>query len=267
MAEIGNVPGRLIIWVMEENVKLVIAILIAALAVGLLLYQRAAQRHLYRENRNLLLQKNLMEEYYASLNEQMELTRKLRHDIANHIQTLEELARIVGEKPETSIYADSLRRQYHRLQKMAYTQNAVIDAAIHNKIKLCREEGIRTSITITSFQIGKVSEIEILGILYNLFDNAIEGCKKVRDENMRFLEFSVKNVASQLILNMRNSAVNVEMKNGKLLTTKKDKKKHGIGISIVKDTVKQYNGYVKYQFQDGIFDILVILDVYKQQED
>ena len=242
---------------------MMIVILFSAVILGLLWYLKTEQKYLYLENRNLLLQKNLIEEYYASLNEQMELTRKLRHDIANHIQTLEELAKVAGAKPETSVYADSLRRQYRKLEKMTYTQNAVIDAAISNKLKLCREEEIRTGISITSFQIGHVTEIEILGIIYNLFDNAVESCRKVVPGERRFIEFSAKNVASQLVLNMKNSAVDVRIKNGKLMSTKNDMRKHGVGMSIIIDTVEKYDGYVKYQFQDGVFEILVILDVEK----
>ena len=65
------------------------------LVVGSLFYLKEEQRRLYKENQNLLLQRRLMEAYDSSLREQIELTRKMRHDIANHLQTLEELMHVV----------------------------------------------------------------------------------------------------------------------------------------------------------------------------
>ena len=73
--------------------NIITAILFIMLIVGSLVYLKREQLHLKRENQNLIMQKKLVEAYNDVLMEQMILTRKLRHDIKNHLRTIEELNR------------------------------------------------------------------------------------------------------------------------------------------------------------------------------
>ena len=52
----------------------------------------------------------------------MDATRKLRHDIGNHIQTIEQL-----------------KGQYEGLKWAQYCQDIVVDSILNNKERICRE--------------------------------------------------------------------------------------------------------------------------------
>ena len=237
-------------------------VLIIALVVGIILYQRIEQKHLYSENQNLQHQQRLMEEYYTTLSEQMKLTAKLRHDIANHIQTLERLIELKeGNVPEMASYAGELRCQYEQLIPMNFCKNIVIDAVLCNKAKICSKEEIKANIQIHSIEIGNISEVEILGILYNLFDNAIESCRKINKNENPFLDFICDNISSQLVMKMRNNVSTIKMDKGRFLTTKKENEFHGVGLSIIEDIVKKHNGSVKYQVEEGIFEIMIVMEI------
>lgn len=47
--------------------------------------------------------------------------------------------------------------------------------------------------------------------------------------------------------------------NGRLVTGKKDKQKHGWGIKSVVSTAEKYNGTVEYNYTDYMFSVSVML--------
>lgn len=261
--------GAVLVFVMREDFTLgYMAMPVAGILVliaGVILYQHMEQTYLYRENQSLHLQQQLIREYNDTLKEQIELTRKLRHDIGNHMQTLETLAAICGERPEFKAYADSLRQQYHLLQRTSYCKNMIVDAVLCNKIRLCRREGIEAQIDIRSLELGEIEEKDILVVLYNLLDNGIESCRRVREQEPGkrvFLELTAENRASQLILKMRNSASGMEHAasgRGIPATSKKDRKRHGIGMQILKDVAEKYNGQMRFQGEKEVFSVLICL--------
>ena len=232
------------------------------LVVGSLFYLKEEQRRLYKENQNLLLQRRLMEAYDSSLREQIELTRKMRHDIANHIQTLEELMHVVipADKGAEQIadYAQKLRCQFQELQGVVYCSKPLINAVITSKVKRCMQEGIRTDIRIHSFEYGRIPDCEIISVLFNLFDNAIEGCERLSEERERFLELVCDNNASWLMIRIKNSSEAVKIEEGRPQTVKKGD--HGLGLSIIEDVVKRHNGTWEYQAQGDIFEVNIALE-------
>ena len=105
------------------------------------------------------------------------------------------------------------------------------------------------------------NETDICCILSNLLDNAIESAEKSSEKllNIEFFSHADRNM---LFIEIENSCDNEpNMKNGHLLTAKKDKSKHGIGLYSVEKTVKKYNGelYFNYSEDTKKFRISVML--------
>jgi sensor histidine kinase regulating citrate/malate metabolism len=51
------------------------------------------------------------------------------------------------------------------------------------------------------------------------------------------------------------------MKRGKLLTSKNNASNHGIGTENIKDIVAKYQGDVRFDFDDDMFSVRVIMPV------
>lgn len=95
-------------------------------------------------------------------------------------------------------------------------------------------------------------------ILSNLLRNAVEACQMLETE--RIILISVKMYQSQIIIDISNTTANqVKIKQNKLVTTKKDKKNHGLGSENVYYMVQSRNGILNYSNEKGWFKAEVIL--------
>lgn len=89
-------------------------------------------------------------------------------------------------------------------------------------------------------------EEDLVTLLTNLLDNAIEACEKLDPENKavsRNIQFKMVLEEGQLILSVRNPVTTpVQIKNNMIVTSKKDSIHHGIGLSNVDAVIKKYGG-------------------------
>ena len=84
-----------------------------------------------------------------------------------------------------------------------------------------------------------IDDLDLCIVLGNLIDNAIEACEKINEkEFQRVIQVSARIYLNQIYIKVINSKNNkVEKRNNKFLTSKKDKKNHGIGLENVKEAV------------------------------
>ena len=102
-----------------------------------------------------------------------------------------------------------------------------------------------------------IENIDLCSILQNLLDNAIDASKKEEVKDIHIKMCQQKNYLSITIKN--RSSADVLKTNPGLLTTKADKKAHGIGTRIVKKLVDKYDGAIDYSMDSGYFVVSVLL--------
>lgn len=90
-------------------------------------------------------------------------------------------------------------------------------------------------------------------MLGNLIDNAIEASK---NEKEPYIEVKIKKTEKFLVIVIQNKCTKANIT---LKTTKPDKNLHGIGISSVKHTVKQYDGEFIIKKDDDFFSANVMI--------
>ena len=60
-------------------------------------------------------------------------------------------------------------------------------------------------------------------------------------------------------MRIENSYLNVNLVQGNFLTTKKDKKGHGLGLESVKEVVSKYDGVLQITCDNGVFIVEAVL--------
>ena len=108
-------------------------------------------------------------------------------------------------------------------------------------------------------EIEKNMEMDVCIILANIVDNAIRACEEVDNPTMGLEIYRDKNYLNIILDN--KVAHSVLSDNPKLSTTKKDKKKHGIGILSVKSTAEKYNGMLNFYEKGDKFTVHVVLKI------
>lgn len=129
-------------------------------------------------------------------------------------------------------------------------ESKAVSAVINSKLSQCRRENIEITASATDY-IGKFNETDISILLANLFDNAIEACRKL--EGRKYISFLAEKNKGYLRIIMKNTAPESEEKNKKLITTKPDKKNHGYGIKTVKELSEKYEGMYDFLCEKGEF--------------
>ncbi len=179
-----------------------------------------------------------------------ERIKKERHELKNnylYIQTL------LSEKRYEDIekYLEkSIGQKMEEISDVS-TGNAMIDYIINRKIIDVRKQNIRIYTEVMLPKDLSVDEERFCTIFLNLFNNAVEACENIDSPDIHIVLKCVKNYLCCEIRNKVNQ--DVFSANPELKTTKKDKKNHGLGLKIVKETIKECDGIFNTSLEGNYF--------------
>lgn len=203
------------------------------------------------ENHMMKQQNKSYEKQLLIMKASEEVARSLRHDLKNHMTTLEALS----QEGAAAKYAQSLAQQLRDVQSVSNTGLLSLDSLINYKLGSL---GSDVSFTYDAHIPPDlpIDDFDLTIILGNLIDNALEALEKVID-NQKELSLLINYDKGRLVIQLKNSYAG-EL-NKALYTTKTDKQYHGIGLKNVKSVVQMYKGTLDITFSNGIFTAEVIL--------
>lgn len=200
---------------------------------------------------NLKLQQIEMENKLTeNMTDVVENLRNLRHDMNNHLGILQGLLSL-HEYDEATQYLNSLLEDLNVANNFVFVDNKLLSVLINSKISkaIALNIHVETEIHVNTFPLD---DRDLCALVGNILENAIEAASF---SNEAHINFSMKKENSQLTIQCENSfSVEPVFHNGELITTKEDKKYHGIGTKIIKSTVETYNGQVNF-FVDELFHV------------
>ena len=218
-------------------VFIVIILLIAAL---LIVGQILRIKGLREENQIMELYVQTMDEFYKGISERMNAMRRYHHDIAKHIQILEALSERGSNTEQIQGFAEELKQQCVQMEKKSICEDYMINTILSLKKEMCDEKQIPFYVTVENGRYNYVEEADMVGLLYNLLDNAIEANENVEEGHRKGIWFEMKREDDNILIHMRNhtkAGVKLSFK-----TTKKQKEEHGIGTKIIYNILEKYDG-------------------------
>ena len=118
-------------------------ILLGVLLVFLLLAAGVMKtREMEQENRLMQSYMASMEEFYSGIQNRIEATRKYRHDLAKHIQTLEALLGKSTDTAEMEEYVQDLKKRYDTLKKQEFCSDELVNSILTIKQEQCSGKDI-----------------------------------------------------------------------------------------------------------------------------
>lgn len=177
----------------------------------------------------------------------LENTRMLRHDMKNKLSMLYTMAQ-KSQNEELLSHLKELTDNCKQTKEYAHSGNTTIDSIINYKLQKAEEKRVKVTADIIIPTELNVSTFDIAVVLGNLLDNAIEAVTYVED---RWIDIRVKYTKGRLIIEINNSYDGTLLTTQKgIVTRKKDKKNHGMGIKSVETTLEKYDGALQIT-QDG----------------
>lgn len=165
-------------------------------------------------------------------NQKSEEYNKILHDYKNLIGFLKDIK--INEEVKKDILAHiDLKNQ----RELIHTNNAVFNYALNNAMAKADEMGIDFHGTYPSVIAEGISSYDLLSLLSNLFDNAIEASQKA---DIKEIVYKIECNEYNFIVRVKNTYEESCFNNFE--TTKNDKNKHGLGLNIIKEIVDKYHG-------------------------
>lgn len=202
-------------------------------------------------------QQELMETHYHEVDNMYQQIRGWRHDYRNHIQTMKAYA--AAENWEAlSHYLDLLDEDLTTVDTVVKTGNPMTDAILNSKISLAKSKNIQViadahiSVKLTS------SEIDLCCIIGNLFDNAIDACLKLPEEQ-RLIRIYMDMKNTQLYISFTNFTAEKKLKKEGTLFRSTKGAGHGFGLARIDAIVERQEGYLSRNSEDGAFTTEILL--------
>ena len=182
--------------------------------------------------------------YYLMVKESQEKMKQVYHDMNNHMENIRSLK---NSSEDVNEYINNIENEVKNNKNIYNTGNALLDIILYEKSKDCIKNNIDFNVGIDFSKCEFIDMIDISSIFSNLIDNAIEACNKIDDNNIeKYITIKGIFIKSYYVVRCENSKTNkVIIKNNKILTSKKDKFLHGIGLDSIKSSIKKYNGELK----------------------
>ncbi len=194
-------------------------------------------------------------EYYNEVGRKYEETRKIRHDINNHLIALGILIN-EGKIDEAKAYLGEITADISANKPPAAAGRPVLDALLFGKSQTAENYGIKLEITVDAAFPESISDYELCGIFGNILDNAIEACAKY--DGQKFIHLAVKKQMDMICIFCENPCLS-DAVSPALETSKSDRTAHGYGIRRVKQLAEKHGGTLKISVQNNLFSISVLI--------
>lgn len=239
----------------QERQYIVLLLLALFSFVGLLWTTVVLSRQRKLEQQSMYAEMN--RKYYESMEQQHFEIRRMRHDMANHLQTLS----VLPEK-EKEEYIRNLLDNTTAIRNLHYCGDPTVNAVLTVKATAMEELGIRFSYKIDIPTELLWNKTDICTLFANALDNAIEACRQLPGE-MRLITLESRMQKGMFVLSVKNPIAKDAMliqdkkQKGLFVTTKADEKNHGIGLKSMEEVVRQKDGKMELQVRDGKFELFL----------
>lgn len=239
----------------------------AIMQFGNILIFRAFQKYTEQLNHNLqnsliISDQSLRLNYYQKLLTMDEHLQELVHDTTHYMKAIRILLDD-GHPDQALALISELDTKLDTTILTRYSKNDILNAILTEKSELAQSQNIQMSIDVLpDITFAELPSADIISILSNLLDNAIEAC--LARDNSRVVQLTItkKNENNFYVIIVKNTYDKAPvLRDGQFVSTKTDTKLHGIGTKSIRHAVENNHGFVNYSIEGGFFVATVVLPI------
>lgn len=251
----------------SPRMRILLCVFFAIMQFGNILIFRAFQKYTEQLNHNLqnsliISDQSLRLNYYQKLLTMDEHLQELVHDTTHYMKAIRILLDD-GHADKALALISELDTKLDTTILTRYSKNDILNAILTEKSELAQSQNIQMSIDVLpDITFAELPSADIISILSNLLDNAIEAC--LARDNSRVVQLTItkKNENNFYVIIVKNTYDKAPvLRDGQFVSTKTDTKLHGIGTKSIRHAVENNHGFVNYSIDGGFFVATVVLPI------
>lgn len=195
---------------------------------------------------------------------QIEQTSRHRHDMRHHLLVIDTYIKnkdIDGLNAYLQKYRTSTPPPTD-----TYCENLALNSLVGYYKELAEKRGTAIDIEIDLPEEPLLPDMDLCTVAANLLENATEACARMKSKSS-FINLKISVVTDCILaIIIENSYEGEIQRSGNAFISSKEKGRKGIGISSVLNIVEQYSGIPKFEYQDHIFKVSILMKVQKKEE-
>ena len=247
--------------------KIVLTIFFVCMLISNVLFFYVFQRYAEnlsenaRQQMEILYQKSEVERLtrIAELNQ---LHNETVHNITHYLKVIGQLA---YENKNREIYniVENINGKLNVNNKYEYSNHRLLNTLLADYyIRSCKNDINFDAYVEPGCRLDCIQDIHLVSMLGNMLDNAFAATtKKQEDASIVVRIFMQKNGRLCIIKVVNDIFEEVKIVRGKLLSTKKEKGVHGIGIESISKTANEYGGYFDFFIENNKFNAVLVLPI------
>lgn len=238
------------------NGELTILLPIALLLLLFYSYLKLSKQA-YKENYHYQVKEQkqqLITEHYQKIDSFHEEIQQLQHKMNVQLMTMQKQAER-NEFPQMASQLAGMIEENISVESQWFTSHQEMNVLVGHKCRQAQAAGIKFQSKINIPMSLAISEIDLISLVSNLLDNAIEACSYCPPEDS-WIKLQMVAQKQCLVIRVENST---DDQHQSFNTRKPDKQQHGIGLKSVQRIVKKYNGELEFDWEEHSFSIEITL--------
>lgn len=183
--------------------------------------------------------------------------KRILHDYHNQIGCMQGLLKKQQYK-EAKEYAEKLADSFPDQMQNVDVNHPILNVVLNQKYRLAKRKDISFLFYANDLSDLWLEEQDVVSLLSNLLDNAIEACEKLESE--RKIWVKLVREKRQFVLSIRNTVPEpVDIQDDEIPTSKEDKVKHGIGLKNVQMILNKYKGMGMMRYEERCFSYTAVI--------
>ena len=210
------------------------------------------------ENKVFQIQAKNQLEMYQSISENYDTQKRKTHEFKNQILCIESLL----DKKQYSKLEEYVKKIYGSLNNgpdVINTNNVIVNAILNTKYQEAEAKGIVFVFQVSDLSGLKIRDEDVVTILTNLLNNAIEACEACEDK--KIIKFKFIKEDDMIIIAVKNTFIyDIVYENGEIKSTKTSSvTEHGIGIKNIVKSIEKYDGeyIIEDKNKEFLFSIII----------
>lgn len=229
---------------------------IADIALFVTMIHSSQNEKLREELRMQEYQNSVNLEYYKNVEKNSVEARKIRHDLANMVQTAYEIMEngTDSDKESAKKMFAQLKAEVSDIKIERFCQNTLVNAIASNKAAECRKNEIDFDFDLRVPETLGIEEVDICKAYVNIFDNAINAAKAIDGKRyVKIKSFTDESDGMLYITGENDIAPDYEEKK------KARTGEHGYGLKILRDTAEKYGGRLVTDDKGDTFTVVMTM--------